>query len=277
MPTPTIQRRVSLNGAASFAAIMILLSSSSAFITITQPGGKLSHHQRHSPLFAQRRGRPRGPVRVIEQKPPMNEEITHDTLRVVTQNPNGKDEVLGVMSKSEALSKARDLGGLDLILININSDPPVCKIADYSKYRYAKEKKAKEVKKNSKASELKEVKMSYKIDVHDYNVRKKNAMKFLGQGNRVKCTVQFRGREMQHADLGRDLLYRIAEDLNKVCSMEGKPKSEGRAMSCIISPKPEVLKAISDRKRQKEREQRKAREISKKEMEENLADRKSVV
>jgi len=201
----------------------------------------------------------------------MNEEITHDTLRVVTQNPNGKDEVLGVMSKTEALSKARDLGGLDLILININSDPPVCKIADYSKYRYAKEKKAKEVKKNSKASELKEVKMSYKIDVHDYNVRKKNAMKFLNQGNRVKCTVQFRGREMQHTDLGRDLLYRIAEDLNKVCSMEGKPKSEGRAMSCIISPKPEVLKAISDRKRQKEREQRKAREISKKEMEENLA------
>lgn len=227
-------------------------------------------------LFAQRRGRPRGPVRTIEQKPPMNEEITHDTVRVVTQNPNGKDDTLGIMSKAEALQKASELGNLDLILININSDPPVCKIADYSKYRYMKEKKAKEIKKNSKASELKEVKMSYKIDVHDYEVRKKNAVKFLNQGNRVKCTVMFKGREMQHNDLGRELLYRMADDLSKVCTMDGKPKSEGRNLSCIISPKAEVLKAINDKKRAKEREQRRARESTRKEMEEKMAQKDAV-
>merc|ERR1712228_569879 len=129
----------------------------------------------------------------------------------------------GIMSKSEALIKAKELGGLDLILINENSDPPVCKIVDYSKYRYMKEKKAKELKKNAKATEVKEVKMSYKIDVHDYGVRKKNALKFLNQGNRVKCTVMFRGREMQHDNLGFDLLQKLAEDMEEVCVKDGRP------------------------------------------------------
>jgi len=207
-------------------------------------------------LFARRRGRPQGPLRTIEVKPPMNDEIKFDQLRVTVPNlspqSNGKqpkDEPLGIMSKQDALAKAKELGGLDVILINENSDPPVAKIVDYSKFRYEKEKKAKELKKNSKSSEVKEVKMSYKIDVHDYGVRIKNASKFINQGNRVKCTVQFKGREVQHDNLGFDLLNRMSEDLTKICVMEGKPKREGRSLSCILSPRPEVTKAVNDKKR----------------------------
>lgn len=209
-----------------------------------------------------RGGRPRGPVRTIVKKPPMNAEIKYDTLRVTTPSPKGKDESLGIMSKAEALAKAKELGGLDVILINENSDPPVCKIVDYSKYRYMKEKKAKELKKNAKATEVKEVKMSYKIDVHDYGVRKKNALKFLNQGNRVKCTVMFKGREIQHDNLGFELLNRLAEDMEDICTMEGKPKREGRTLSCFMTPKPAVVKAINDKKRANEKAAKKKKEKS---------------
>ena len=202
----------------------------------------------------------------------MNDEITYSELRVqAVSTSGGKDEPLGVMSKADALAKAQELGGLDLILINENSDPPVCKIVDYSKYRYMKEKKAKEVKKNSKASELKEVKMSYKIDVHDYQVRKKNASKFLTQGNRVKCTVMFRGREVQHDKLGFELLDKLAGDLDEVGLREGKAKKEGRNLFCILGPRPEVMKAVSDGKRNQEKMKKKKKEEAFKERKEAIA------
>lgn len=184
-----------------------------------------------------------------ENKPMMNEDITFNEMRVVTPSPNGKDLALGVMNKREALDKAKELGNLDLILINGSSDPPVCKIVDYSKYRYMQEKKAKEVKKNSKTSELKEVKMSYQIDVHDYDVRKKSALKFIKQGNRVKCTVQFRGREIQHDKLGVELLERLAKDLEEACAKEGNVSREGRNISLILSPRAEIMKAINTERR----------------------------
>eukprot|EP00536_Pseudo-nitzschia_multiseries_P011349 jgi/Psemu1/308126/fgenesh1_kg.382_\ len=164
------------------------------------------------------------------------------------------------MSRDEALAKAKEMGGLDLILVNANSDPPVCKIADYSKYRYMKEKKAKEVKKNSKATEIKEVKMSYKIDVHDYQVRKKNALKFLRQGNRVKCSVMFRGREVQHDKLGFELLDKLAEEMEDMCTREGRPKREGRNLSMIVTPRPEVVKQVNADRRAVEKEKKKQRE-----------------
>ena len=194
---------------------------------------------------------------VQEVKPVMNQEITAPELRVVTPNPGGKDEALGIMSRAEALQRAEEMGGLDLILVNNKSDPPVCKIVDYSKYRYAQEKKAKEIKKNSKASELKEVKMSYKIDVHDYQVRKKNAAKFLKQGNRVKCTVMFRGREVQHDNLGYDLLDKLSVELEDLAQREGKAKREGRNLSLMLSPRPDVMKAISDGRRAEEKAKKK--------------------
>jgi len=221
-------------------------------------------------LDAMRRGRPRGPLRTIEVKPTMNEEIQYDQLRVsvpdLSPSSSGKkqkDEQLGVLSKAEALAKAKELGGLDVILINENSDPPVVKIVDYSKFRYEKEKKAKELKKNSKASELKEVKMSYKIDVHDYGVRIKNAVKFLKQGNRVKCTVQFKGREAQHDRLGYELLSKMSDDMVDICIMEGKPKRDGRFLSCIMSPKPEVTKAFNDKKRAEEKQKKRNKQLNK--------------
>lgn len=187
----------------------------------------------------------------------MNDEVPEVDLRVVTPTPKGKDEPLGIMSRSDALAKAKELGGLDLILVNAKSDPPVCKIVDYSKYRYMQEKKAKEVKKNSKANEVKEVKMSYKIDVHDYDVRKKNALKFLNQGNRVKCTVMFRGREVQHDNLGVQLLDKLALDLEDLCVREGKAKREGRNLSLILSPRPELMKAVNDNRKAGERAKKK--------------------
>ena len=210
----------------------------------------------------QKNNRRRGPP-VKENKPPMNDEIQAGELRVVTPTPLGKDEALGIMSRDEALAKAREMGGLDLILVNPNSDPPVCKIVDYSKYRYMQEKKAKEVKKNSKASELKEVKMSYKIDVHDYQVRKKNALKFLNQGNRVKCTIMFRGREMQHDNLGYELLEKLAQDMEDICVKEGRPKKEGRNLSLIVSPRAEVLKQVNENRRAGEKAKKKMKKESK--------------
>ncbi|KAG7365971.1 translation initiation factor 3 bIF-3 [Nitzschia inconspicua] len=207
-------------------------------------------------LFMARQANSRAPP-VMEQRPPMNNEITASELRVVAPNKLGKDEPLGIMSRAEALAKAQEMGGLDLILVNANSDPPVCKIVDYSKYRYMLEKKAKEVKKNSKATEIKEVKMSYKIDVHDYEVRKKNAIKFLKQGNRVKCSVMFRGREVQHDKLGFELLDKLASEMEAVCVREGRPKREGRVLAMIVSPRPEVLKAVNENRRAIEKAKKK--------------------
>jgi translation initiation factor IF-3 len=218
--------------------------------------------------MAQQRGRPRGPVRTTEVRPPMNELIQYESLRVTmtpesvdkSSNKPVKDIILGIMTKSQAIAKAKEMGNLDLILINENSDPPVAKIADYSKFRYEKEKKAKELKKNSKASELKEIKMSYKIDSHDYDVRKKNAAKFISQGNRVKCTIMFKGREVQHDALGVELLQKLAEDLTKISTTEGKPKREGRSLAMILTPRAEVTKAVNDKKRAEEKAKKKSKQ-----------------
>ncbi|KAL3788740.1 hypothetical protein HJC23_012296 [Cyclotella cryptica] len=204
-------------------------------------------------------GRTRGAPKPTEFVPPMNDEITEKEVRVTVGTKEGKDEILGVMSKAQALAKAQELGGLDLILINPNSDPPVCKIVDYSKYRYMQEKKRKEKAKNSKATEIKEVKMSYKIGEHDYDVRLKAASKFIKQGNRVKLTVQFRGREVQHDRLGVDLMERLAKDLEDICNMEGKPRREGRNLGAILTPRSEVVKALNDAKRLREKEKKKAK------------------
>lgn len=249
----------------------LLVASSLAGLTAFTLNAPVTFKPSTTSLDAMRRGRPRGPVRTIEVKPPMNDEIKFDRLRVsvpnLTPTDNGrpqKDEQLGVLTKAEALAKAKELGGLDVILINENSDPPVVKIVDYSKFRYEKEKKAKEAKKNSKSSEMKEVKMSYKIDVHDYGVRIKNASKFLKQGNRVKCTVQFKGREMQHDRLGFELLDRLAADMDDICTMDNKPKREGRFLSCILSPRPEVTKAFNDKRRAEEKEKKRNKRMNKK-------------
>eukprot|EP00904_Undaria_pinnatifida_P004305 jgi/Undpi1/13876/HiC_scaffold_9.g03527.m1 len=146
------------------------------------------------------------------------------------------DEQLGVMSTSQALQRAQD-EGLDLVMISDEADPPVVKIIDYGKFKYKQDRRKKDNKAKHKATELKEVKMSYKIETHDYEVRLRNARKFVTQGNRVRIVVTFRGREQSHMDLGNVLLERVAKDLEGLALIEPK-RREGNRLSMIVFPKP---------------------------------------
>jgi len=162
-------------------------------------------------------------------------------MRVMVDAGGGNDEMLGVMSRDEALDAARERE-LDLVLIAEKSDPPVCKIVSYDKYRFAKEKKRKEQQKAASRgkSELKELKMSYKIGDHDYGVRKKQATRFLTAGDKVKFSMLFRGREVTHADVGREVMLRMAGELEDLGVLDSPPKVMGRQMIMMISPRPRV-------------------------------------
>jgi len=153
----------------------------------------------------------------------------------------GNDEMLGVFSRAEALDAARERE-LDLVLIAAKSDPPVCKIVSYDKFRFAKEKKRKEQQKAASRgkSELKELKMSYKIGEHDYGVRKKQAVKFLNAGDKVKFSMLFKGREVTHADVGKTIMMRMAGELEELGVLDAPPKVMGRQMIMMISPKPKI-------------------------------------
>ena len=140
------------------------------------------------------------------------------------------------MSAREALEKAVE-ADLDLVKISPTAVPPVCKLMDYGKFKFEQTKREKEAKKNQRVVEIKEVRMSPSIDVNDFNVKLRNAQKFLGEGNRVKVTVRFRGREMAHTDIGRNLLVKFAEDCGEVATLDKEPKLDGRHMSIFLSPK----------------------------------------
>lgn len=127
--------------------------------------------------------------------------------------------------------------GLDLVKISPNAVPPVCKLMDYGKFRFEQTKREKEARKNQHVVEIKEVRMSPSIDINDLNVKMRNAIKFLSDGNRVKVTVRFRGREMAHTDIGRDLLLKFAEGCAEVATMDKEPKLDGRHMSIFLSAK----------------------------------------
>ena len=146
--------------------------------------------------------------------------------------------MLGVMSTEEALEKGEELG-LDLVIVSPEADPPVAKFMDYSKYKYEKEKKDREKKRQAKLTqvELKEVKMRYNIDTHDYDVKMRNVVKFLENGDKVKCTLRFRGREMAHQQLGMDLLNRVRDDVEEIAKVEAFPRLEGRQMIMVLAPK----------------------------------------
>jgi len=143
---------------------------------------------------------------------------------------------LGIMSPREALALAQEKE-LDLVLISEKADPPVCRIMDYGKYKFQQEKKAREAKKKQQTIEVKEVKMRYKIDEHDYQVRVNQAKRFLKDGDKVKATITFRGREAQHSELAEELLKRLAADLQDVGEVQQMPQKEGRNMMMIIVPK----------------------------------------
>lgn len=144
--------------------------------------------------------------------------------------------VLGVVPIDEALQKAEDRG-LDLVEVAAKGDPPVCKILDYGKYKYEAQKKKNEARKKQKTVDVKEIKMRPGIDIHDYDVKMRAARKFLGEGDKVKVTMRFRGREMAHQDLGLKLLHRVRDELDELAKVELMPKMEGRQMIMVIAPK----------------------------------------
>lgn len=133
------------------------------------------------------------------------------------------------------MSMAEEVG-LDLVEISPNATPPVCKIMDYGKYKYEQQKRESEARKKQKVIEVKEVKFRPNTDTHDYDVKMRNVLRFLDNGDKVKITLRFRGREMAHQDLGRDLLQRVAEDVKDIAKIENMPKMEGRQMIMIIAP-----------------------------------------
>ena len=162
----------------------------------------------------------------------LNEEINDKEIRLI----GSQGEQLGIMSADAAL-KIADEQGLDLVKISPQATPPVCKLMDYGKFRFEQGKREKEAKKNQHVVEIKEIRMSPGIDVGDFNTKLKNAQKFLADGNRVKVSVRFRGREMAHTEIGKDLLVRFAEQSADVATLDKEPKMEGRSMSMFLSPK----------------------------------------
>ncbi len=145
-------------------------------------------------------------------------------------------EQLGIMSAAQALQMAEE-ANLDLVKISPSAVPPVCKLMDYGKFKFEQTKREKEAKKNQHVVEIKEVRMSPSIDSNDFNVKLRNAQKFLSEGDRVKVTVRFRGREMAHTEIGKELLLKFAQQCAEVANMDKEPKLDGRHMSIFLSAK----------------------------------------
>ena len=164
--------------------------------------------------------------------PRVNDEIRVPQVRLIDQN----GEMIGVVSQREALIRAYDVG-LDLVEISPNAVPPVCKILDYGKYKYEQQKKANEARKRQKIVELKEVKVRPNIDDHDYDVKMRQMKTFIGEGDKVKVTLRFRGREMAHQDLGLKVLERIRTELGETIKVEQMPRLENRQMIMVLAPK----------------------------------------
>ena len=173
--------------------------------------------------YFQRRTKPRGPR--------TNERIRAPEVQVISND--GKN--LGTLPTQEGINIARQKG-LDLIEISPNANPPVCKIIDIGKYKYDLQKKANKAKKKQKIINLKEIKLRPVTEIHDYNFKIKNAQKFLSKGDKVKFTVMFKGREMQHTNLGHELMKRIIKDTNALGRVEVQPKFEGRQIIMIVQP-----------------------------------------
>ena len=177
----------------------------------------------HKQNYFQKRTKPKGPR--------ANERIRAQQVQVISSE--GKN--LGTISTQEAIRMAKQ-EGLDLIEISPNANPPVCKIIDMGKYKYDQQKKAHKAKKKQKIMNLKEIKLRPVTEIHDYNFKIKNAQRFLSKGDKVKFTVQFRGREMQHTGLGYELMKRITDDTASLGKVEVKPKFEGKQIIMIIQP-----------------------------------------
>ena len=168
----------------------------------------------------------------MKSGPRYDDLIQSDKVRVIDEN----GENLGVMYTSEAMEQANELG-LNLVEVSPNADPPVAKFLDVGKYRYEAQKKANAARKTQKTQEIKEIKMRPNIDVHDYDVKMRSVRKFIEEGDKVKMTLRFRGREMAHQELGMNLLKRVQDDTAEIAKIEAYPRLEGRQMLMVLSPK----------------------------------------
>lgn len=166
-----------------------------------------------------------------ETGPRVNEQVRASEIRLI----GAEGENVGLITPEKALDMALD-AGLDLVEVSPNANPPVCKIMDYGKYKYETQKKEAEARKKQKTIDVKEVKFRPTTDTHDYDVKMRNVFKFLENGDKVKVTLRFRGREMAHLDLGRQLLERVADDVENIGKVENMPKMEGRQMIMMIGP-----------------------------------------
>tara|TARA_B100001971_G_scaffold60491_1_gene55532 strand:- start:326 stop:871 length:546 start_codon:yes stop_codon:yes gene_type:complete len=173
--------------------------------------------------YFQRRTKDRGPR--------SNNRITSSEVQVITNDGDN----LGILNTNEAISKAKE-EGLDLIEIAPKARPPVCKIMDMGKFRYDAQKKANKAKKKQKKIELKEIKLRPVTEVHDYTFKIKNAQKFLSKGDKVKFTIKFKGRELQHSHLGNELMNKIMQDMQEIGRVELQPKFDGKQMIMVIQP-----------------------------------------
>ncbi|HMA13539.1 MAG: translation initiation factor IF-3 [Bacteroidota bacterium] len=162
----------------------------------------------------------------------MNEMITSPQVRLVDEN----GEQVGVVSVSDALRRAQN-AGLDLLEVSPNAEPPVCKILDYGRFRYEAQKKKNEARKKQKVIEVKEIKMRPNIDTHDYEVKMRSIHRFIEEGDKVKVTMRFRGREMVHQEIGKQVLDRVREEMEATAKVEQFPKLEGRQMTMVMAPR----------------------------------------
>ncbi|WP_422378874.1 translation initiation factor IF-3 [Roseibium sp.] len=166
-----------------------------------------------------------------KEGPRTNQEIRVREVQLIDHEGANR----GVVPTEEAMDIALD-AGLDLVEIQPNANPPVCKILDYGRYKYQAQKKAAEARKKQKTVEIKEIKMRPNIDTHDYEVKMKNMLRFFNDGDKVKVTLRFRGREMAHQDLGMNLLNKVREETNEIAKVESAPKLEGRQMVMVLAP-----------------------------------------
>ncbi len=196
------------------------------------------------------RSRSKAKMKPVVPKERINREITASSVRLIDEKGNQ----VGVVSLAEALAKAAR-AELDLVEVSPNAKPPVCKIMDFGTYHYKKERKMRESRKKQHIVQTKEVKFGPNTEEHDYNFKKNNAVKFLAQHNKVKFTVRFRGRQLAHKEIGFKLLEKLVNDLKDLIEVEHAPKSEGRTIYTIVSPKKDIDKILeqqSENEAQKE-------------------------
>lgn len=166
-----------------------------------------------------------------ENEPRMNDQIRNTTIRLIDADGN----MLGIVPVNQGMEMAENLG-LDLVEISPNAEPPVCKVMDYGKFKYEAQKKASEARKKQKVINIKEIKMRPNIDPHDYGIKMKNVRKFIEDGDKVKFTLRFRGREMSHQELGMKLMQQVKADMGDAIKVENEPRLEGRQMVMVIAP-----------------------------------------